>query len=99
VGLDREAGAKVHQVVFHNPRENLRHREGIPGTWLEWIIDADDIPDMEAEMLAELYNNTGNSFQAFIHGRKNSGIRFVVNPLGALPQLPAPEDAALVNFD
>jgi len=90
---------KAHEELFHHLQETLRHRDDVPETWLQRIIDADDVPNIEAEMLAELYNKTPGSFRAFIHGRKHAGLRFILNPLGALPQLPAPEEVALINFD
>jgi hypothetical protein len=90
---------KAHQDVLHRMQETLRHRDDIPETYLQRLIDADDVPNMEAEILAELYNGTPGSFRAFIHGRKNAGLRFILNPLGALPQLPAPEEVALLNLD
>jgi hypothetical protein len=90
---------KAHQEIFHHLQETLRDRDEIPDTYLKRLIDADDIPNMEAEMLAELYNQTGGSFRAFIHGRHHPGLRFLLNPMGAIPQLPAPEEVALLNYD
>jgi hypothetical protein len=100
---EADESPKAHQDALHHLQESLRRREDIPATYLERIIDADDVPNMEAEILAELYNQgdskSGGSFRAFIHGHKHSGLRFILNPLGAMPQLPAPEEVALLNFD
>ncbi len=90
---------KPHEDAFHRVRESLRRRDDLPRTYLERLIDADDVPNMDAEILAELYNHVRGSFRAFIHGRKNSGLRFVLDPRGAMPYLPAPDEVALLNVD
>jgi hypothetical protein len=90
---------KAHQDLLKEVQDTLRRREDPPGTYLQRMIEADDVPNMEAEILAELYNQTGGSFRAFIHGRKYSGLRFLLNPRAALPQLPAPEEVALLHYD
>jgi hypothetical protein len=63
------------------------------------MISWDDAPNIDAEVLAELYNQTGGSFRALIQGRKHGDLRFLLNPLGALPQLSAPEEVAFLNYD
>lgn len=56
--------------------------------------------DIEADLLAELYNPAQRgSFRAFLHGKTDSDLRFLVVPTGALPDLPSPEEVALVNVD
>jgi hypothetical protein len=67
---------------------------------LERLLNYEDIPNYDAEILAELYNPAQRgSFRAFLHGKKHSGLRFLLNPSGALPMLPAPEEIALLDFD
>ena len=69
-------------------------------TPLEQLLNYEDIPNYEAEILAELYNPAQRgSFRAFLHGRKHADLRFLLNPRGAMPMLPAPEETALLNFD
>jgi hypothetical protein len=54
---------------------------------------------IEAEVLAELLNpKRGPSFRAYIHGKKNSDLRFLMIPSGALPDI-SPEEIALMNVD
>jgi hypothetical protein len=54
---------------------------------------------VEGEMLAELYNpKRGQSFRAYLHGKKISDLRFFMVPSGALPDL-SPEEVALINVD
>ncbi len=67
-------------------------------TQLEEILNYQDIPNYDAEVLAEIYNGETGSFRAFIHGRKHEDLRFLVNPRGALTVLHTPEEVALLNF-
>jgi hypothetical protein len=71
-----------------------------PLTQLERLLNYQDIPNYDAEVLTELYNNEKpGSFRAFIHGKKHADLRFLLNPHGALPVLETPEEVALMNFD
>jgi hypothetical protein len=55
---------------------------------------------VEAEMLGELYNpKRGQSFRAYLHGKKYNDLRFLMVPSGALPRIQAPEEVALENID
>ena len=77
-----------------------RHRTETPRSLLEFMLQDEDIENHEAEILGELYNpNERGSFRAFIHGNKHSDLRFIVNPRGAMPYMPSPEEVALINFD
>jgi hypothetical protein len=93
-----------HEEELKRVKEMLGQRRE-PGrltrlTPLERMLNYEDIPNYEAELLAELYN-TGRrgSFRAFLRGRKYAHLRFLLNPSGAMPMLPAPEEVALLNFD
>ncbi len=56
--------------------------------------------DLEADLLAELYNPAQRgSFRAFLHGKTDSDLRFLIVPSGAMPDLPSPEEVGLVNID
>jgi len=76
-----------------------------PLSLLERLLNYEDIPNLDAEVLAELYNgapangDTAGSFRAFINGRKYSDLRFILNPHGAMPMLLAPEEVAVLNFN
>jgi hypothetical protein len=53
-----------------------------------------------ADLLSELYNPAqGPSFRAFIHGKTDSDLRFLMVPSGAAPDLPSPEEVGLINID
>ena len=81
-------------------RNRARHRTELPRSLLEYWLQDEDIANDEAEILGELYNpNEAGSFRAFIHGNKHSDLRFLVNPRGAMPYMPSPEEVALINFD
>lgn len=95
-----ENPARQHQQALEDVQESLRRRVDPPISLLQIMLQDDDVPNLEAEMLAWLYNPAQKgSFRAFIHGRKHSDLRFIVNPLGVLPKLPAPEETALLNVN
>ena len=80
------------------PMPSLRDARRL--TMLERLLNYEDIPNYDAEILAELYNPAQRgSFRAFLHGKKHSDLRFLLNPRGAMPMLAAPEETALLNFD
>ena len=96
-----------HEEAFKRVKDVLEHRRepsivggGHPLSPLERFFNYEDIPNYDAEMLAELYNPAQRgSFRAFLHGTKHSDLRFLLNPRGAMPMLPAPEEVALLYFD
>jgi hypothetical protein len=74
-------------------------------TELELMLNWEDIPNYDAEILAEIYNGdvgeARGSFRAFLHGKKYPDLRFLINPHGALPMpmMNAPEEVTLLDFD
>ncbi len=57
-------------------------------------------PNVAVDVLAEIANpKQGQSFRAFLHGKKNSDLRFLMVPSGALPEIQSPEETAVVNVD
>src|ERR1035438_5060673 len=98
-----------HEAVFKSVKDVLerriepasplaRHVERV--TRLQVLLNYEDIPNYEAEILAELYNPAQRgSFRAFLRGRKHPDLRFLLNPSGAMPVLKAPEEIALLNYD
>ncbi len=80
-------------------RSQLRTRVESPRSFMEAEMFGESIPNLDAQLLAELYNPArGGSFMALLHGRKHSRMRFVVRPDGAVPWL-GPEEVALINVD
>lgn len=81
-------------------RQRVRHQPEHPRSMTEALLGGEDIPNLDADLLAELYNPAqGGSFRAYISGKHFSDLRFLLIPGGAMPQLPSPEEIALIDFD
>jgi hypothetical protein len=81
-------------------QKRMRRRTETPRSLLEALLLYDEIENVEAELLGGVYNpKRAGSFNAYIFGRKRSDLRYLVRPRGAMPQLPAPEEVALINLD
>jgi len=92
-----DALKRVKELIETRREPNLLTRQL---TMLERLLAFEDIPNYEAEVLEELYNRENpGSFRAFIRGKKYPDLRFLLNPHGAMPMLPAPEEVALLDFD
>jgi len=103
-----DASPERHEEELKRVRSVIRTRRDPasflrPLTMLERLLNFEDIPNYDAEILAEIYNGaTGErngSFRAFVRGKKHSDLRFLLNPHGAMPILQAPEEVALLDFD
>jgi Carboxypeptidase regulatory-like domain len=103
-----DAAPQKHEEAFQRVKSVLERRmepsSPLAGsvnalTLLQRLLNYEDIPNYEAEVLAEIYNSQLGSFRAFLHGKKHADLRFLVNPRGAMPMLPAPEEVALLNYD
>jgi len=98
-----EEALKRVRSVIEGRREPYDPRSPVQRSFLETILNFEDIPNYDAEILAEIYNgDTGaqrGSFRAFLHGRKYSDLRLLLNPHGAMPMLRAPEEVTLIDFD
>jgi hypothetical protein len=93
-----DGSPKTMQAVLESDQSAVRRRTNRAVSYLETLIGDDDMPNIEAEVLAQLYNGETGGFRAFIHGRKHAGLRFILDPRGALPGMPAPEEVALLNY-
>jgi hypothetical protein len=81
-------------------RKRLRSRPDQPHSLLQSLLTSEDIDNVEADLLADLYNTAqAGFFSAYLHGKHFSGLRFHVKPRGALPALPAPEEVAVIDYD
>ena len=81
-------------------RRQLRQRPEVPRSLIEALLTESSIENVEVETLAGLYNpGQPGFFTAYITGRQHSHLRFYLKPRGALPQLPAPEEVAVINLD
>jgi hypothetical protein len=80
-------------------RSQLRSRIETTHSQMQEVLFGEDIPNLDAEVLAELYNPAhAGSFMALLHANKHPQMRFLVRPLGAIPAM-SPEEVALVNVD
>ncbi len=81
-------------------RGRMRHRTDEPRSLWEAMLGGENVVNVEAELLAELYDSGAPPvFTAYLHGDKHSDLRFLVKPRGALPMLPSPEEVAVINYD
>ena len=94
-----DADAKLGDIL-RDYRRRLRTRVESPRSMLEAEFNSDTMENIEAGILADLYNPAqAGFFSAYLHGRSHSDLRFHVKPRGALPDLPSPEEVALINLD
>ena len=93
------AGPGLDDVLndFHH---RMRHRTETPRSYLEATLGDEEIPNIEAELLAELYNpNSPPAFSAYLRGRHYHDLRFLIAPRGAMRHMPSPEEVGLIHFD
>jgi hypothetical protein len=97
---EKGGDAAPERDVLNDLRRRVRHRSDPPRSQLEYILTWESIDNVESDILADLYNpGRPGFFSAYIFGRKHGDLRFHVRPRGAIPQLLAPEEVALVNPD
>ncbi len=85
--------------VLSDFQKRVRYRTERPRSLLEYLL-AYEGENLDAEILAGLYNSKrAGFFSAYVFGRKYGDLRYHVRPRGALPQLLAPEEVALINVD
>jgi hypothetical protein len=81
-------------------RNRVRRNTETPRSMLESMMTGEDVENVEAKLLADLYNpKRPPSFNAYLFGRKHGDLRFYLRPYGAMPQLLSPEEVALINVD
>lgn len=86
-------------ALLESYRRQLRHRTEHPRSLIEALVAGDQVPNIDAQLLAELYNpGHAGSFSAYLSGKKHPSLRFLIRPRGALPEL-SPEEVAVINFD
>jgi hypothetical protein len=88
-----------NEAEFQKFHAQLRTRTETPRSSMEAVMFGEGIPNLEAEVLAELYNPAhAGSFMALLHAHKHPQMRFLVRPQGAIPSM-GPEEVALINVD
>jgi hypothetical protein len=98
--LKTKADGGRNGEVLENFRHHVRHHTDVPQSFAQYLLQGDEVRNLDAALLAELYNpRYGGSFTAYMHAHKHPDLRFTVDPLGALPQFLSPEEVALVSID
>ena len=85
--------------AFQEFRSRVRRRSDAPRSLLEDFLGLENVPNIDADLLAELYAPQRHSFSAYIHGAKHGDLRFILSDSGALPSILSPEEVALFNDD
>ena len=98
--LKTKADGGKNAVVLESFRHHVRHHDESPGSFTEYLLQGDSVRNLDADLLAELYNpKYAGSFTAYMHARKHPDLRFIVDQLGALPEILSPEEVALVSIE
>lgn len=80
-------------------QKRVRYRNERPRSLVEYLL-AFEGENIDAEILGDVYNpKRPGFFSAYLFGRKYDDLRYHVRPRGALPQMLAPEEVALINVD
>jgi hypothetical protein len=87
--------------VFRNWQEKVRQRHEIPLSFSDNLLNGDEMDNIDAELLAQIYNPARPPFfEAFIGGVRHRDLRFFFKGRGgALTAIDSPEEVALVNYD
>ncbi len=88
-------------AAFRRWQDKMRQRREIPLGFTEALLDGPAMDNVDADILASLYNPARPAFfNAYIRGAKHKGLRFFIRPRGgAIPQIDSPEEVALINYD
>jgi hypothetical protein len=98
---DREEPSAEATAAFRKWQEHMRERHEIPLGYTEHMLHGADMDNVDADVLASLYNPAHPPFfNAYIRGKKHKDLRFFVRArVGALPQLDSPEEVGLINYN
>lgn len=88
-------------AILEHWKERMRKRQDQPLGFTEAILHGDTMDNVDADVLAALYNPSHPPFfNAYIHGKKHKDLRYFIRTrVGAVPQLDSPEEVALINYD
>jgi len=85
--------------AFAEFRSRIQRRGDQPRSMVEFLLGGEEIPNVDADLLRDLYSGSRHAFYAYIHGAKHPDLRFTVSDSGAMPQMPSPEETGLVSLD
>jgi Peptidase family M1 domain/Carboxypeptidase regulatory-like domain len=102
--LSPSMGAKVDTppeaaAAFDRWKKKLRQRSEVPEGFTQAILEDATIDNVEADVLAAVYNPKHPPFfNAYMTGKPHKDLRFFIRTrVGAIPQLDSPEEVALIN--
>ena len=100
-GFGEQVTTDAAAGVFDHWKDMVRKRREQPLGFTEYFLHGDDMDNVDADLLASIYNPTHPLFvNAYIRGKNHKDLRFLVRlRVGALPQLDSPEEVALINYD
>jgi len=86
-------------AAFARWKDKVRHRHEIPEGFTQAILQNDTIDNVDADVLAAIYNPRHPIFfNAYMHGTPHKDLRFFIRlRVGAIPQIDSPEEVALIN--
>ena len=86
-------------AAFARWKDKVRHRHEIPEGFTQAILQNDTIDNVDADVLAAIYNPRHPIFfNAYMHGSPHKDLRFFIRlRVGAIPQIDSPEEVALIN--
>jgi len=89
------------EEAFSHWKDSVRKRREIPLGFTEAILHGESMDNVDADLLAAIYNREHPMFiNSYIHGKKHKDLRFFVRTrVGAVPQLDSPEEVAVINYD
>lgn len=89
------------EEAFTHWKDTVRKRREIPLGFTEAILHGESMDNVDADLLAAVYNREHPRFiNAYIRGKKHKDLRFFVRArVGAISQLDSPEEVAVINYD
>ncbi len=98
VAMPRDEASHAAQA-FAEFRSRVERRGDQPRSMVEQLLGGEEIPNIDADLLRDLYSGSRHAFYAYIHGAKHADLRFTVSDSGAIPQMPSPEETGLIRLD
>lgn len=85
-------------AAFQRWKEKVRKRHEVPEGFTQAILEGETIDNVDADLLAAIYNPGHPPFiNAYMHGAHKDLRFFIRTRVGALPQMDSPEEVALVS--
>ncbi len=86
--------------VLREFQKRARRSTERPQSFIHYLLNGEEMENIDGEVLGSLFNpNRRGAFNAYIFGKKYQDLRYHIRPDGVFPNLPSPEEVALVNLD